>query len=149
MNRLTEECKWVNHLTCDERAAATINGSLGGTNGWVSGEGFDELTMVVSFGAIASGVTPIDVELYENDTTSGAGTAITGAKIVQAAGGDEDDQIMTVNIPIGGRAAGARKKNFRATVTAGGSGNFDCNVHFILSKPKNEPVVNSPVSVQL
>ena len=147
MDRLPEAAKWVNSIPCDERAAGTYEGTLGGTSGWIDTSGYDQVTMVVSFGAIAAGVTPIDVELYEADTTGGAGAAIASAKIVSAAGGDEDDQIALVNVRTGGRAAGTRKKYVRPHLVAGGTGNFDCNVHIVLSQAKNVPVVNSPVAV--
>lgn len=150
MGRLTEETLFVVSIPCDERAAAAaVDGSLGGTNGWIDATGYDEATMLVTFGAIAAGVTPLDCELYENDANSGAGALIANAKIVQAAGGDEDNQAMSVNVRLGGRAAGTRKKYVRPKLTSGGTGNYDATVLILLSKPKVAPVVNTPVSVNV
>lgn len=150
MNRLTEESKFVQSLIPATRAAGTFEGaSTGGTNGWIPTDGYDEATVLFNFGAIAAGVTPIDASVYEADSTGGAGTKITGSDIVTMADGDDDNALVSVNVRLGGRAAGTRKKYIRPHLVLGGAGNADCAITVILSKAKNTPTVNSPVSVNV
>lgn len=147
MQRLGEDTKFVLSLTPLARAVATVNGALGGTSGWIDTAGFDEATVNFIFGAIDATATPIDAAVYENDSTSGNGTKITGSDIVQMAGGDDDDSISPVSIRLGGRAN--RKRYIRPQIVAGGSGNFTAGITVLLSNPEQAPVTNSPAVIMV
>lgn len=145
MRRLVEMVKHVLSLTPLARAVATVNGALGGTSGWIDTSGFDEATINFIFGNIDATATPVDASVFENDTTSGNGTKISGSDIVQMAGGDDDDSISSVNIALGGRAN--RKRFIRPQVVAGGSGNFTAAITVELSKAEREPVTQTVAAV--
>ena len=137
---LCEEAKAVNSIPCDQRAAGTVNGSLGGTSGWIDTEGFDRAEVQLQLGAADDTLTQIDCQVFENEGVSGNGDQIDGAEIVTLTGTLNDNAIALIDIRLGGRAAGTRKRYIRPRVIMGPSGNCDYGVVVRLYGARSQPV---------
>lgn len=150
MRRMLEEYKIVQSLIPATRAAATVEGALGGTSGWIDtmidGELCQEAIVLFEFGAIAAGVTPIDASLYHASGTGGAGNKINGTDIVQMAGGDDDNQIASIGVILDRTKVGSIERYIRPHLVLGGTGNTDCSCVVLLKVPK-APATQTVASV--
>lgn len=124
MKRFFEEVKSVQHLAPASRAANTYDGT------GVDASGYDAVAAIVDVGVIATNGT-LDCKLQESNDDS-TYTDISGAAITQLteAGGGSNKQAR-IDVRLGGRAAGARKKYVRARlVTATAASLCAVQLHF-------------------
>lgn len=137
--RHLETVKKINHIPPASQGAGTVNGAA------IDTAGFDAISFEVLTGVIDAAIT-VDFKVQESDDGSTGWADIAGAAITQLTGAD-DNQNPTIDLRLGGRAAGTRKRYLRGVLTVAGTGTALCAVGADLAAPHDAPVTNSPATV--
>lgn len=148
MNKFTEANKPILALApASQSPGSAINGSLGGTSGWIDTLGYESVAFVFQFGAVSDTISDLDLKVYENEGVTGNGDAISGAEKLNLTGAAVDNQTYQIEVRCDGRAAGTRKRYMRPQITPTGSGTVLCSVTAILANGQSVPVTQQNTAV--